>query len=60
MTDGGIATPDAANMELRLQYNYTSLSDASAGVARCYRHVRQYLYLAQEILHASPSLYANA
>jgi phosphate-selective porin OprO/OprP len=32
MTDGGIATPDAGNMELCLQYNYTSLSDASAGV----------------------------
>jgi phosphate-selective porin OprO/OprP len=32
MTDGGIATPDAGNMELCLQYNYTSLSDASAGI----------------------------
>jgi phosphate-selective porin OprO/OprP len=31
-TDGGIATPDAGNMELCLQYNYTSLSDASAGI----------------------------
>ena len=32
MNDGGIATPDPGNMELCLQYNYTSLSDASAGV----------------------------
>ena len=32
MADGGIATPDPGNMELCLQYNYTSLSDASAGV----------------------------
>lgn len=31
-TDGGIATPDPGNMELCLQYNYTSLSDASAGI----------------------------
>ena len=31
-TDGGIATPDKGNMELCLQYNYTSLSDASAGI----------------------------
>ena len=30
--DGGLATPDAGNMELCLQYNYTSLSDASAGI----------------------------
>ena len=30
--DGGIATPDAGNMELCLQYNYTSLSDNSAGI----------------------------
>jgi phosphate-selective porin OprO/OprP len=30
--DGGIATPDPGNMELCLQYNYTSLSDASAGI----------------------------
>jgi len=29
---GGIATPDPGNMELCLQYNYTSLSDATAGV----------------------------
>lgn len=27
MADGGIATPDPGNMELCLQYNYTSLSD---------------------------------
>ena len=32
MGDGGIATPDPSNMEVCLQYNYTSLSDASAGV----------------------------
>ena len=32
MSDGGIATPDPGNMELCLQYNYTSLSDASAGI----------------------------
>lgn len=32
MGDGGIATPDSGNMELCLQYNYTSLSDASAGI----------------------------
>ncbi|MBR5325857.1 MAG: ATPase, partial [Prevotella sp.] len=32
MGDDGIATPDPGNMELCLQYNYTSLSDASAGV----------------------------
>ena len=32
MGDGGIATPDPGNMELCLQYNYTSLSDASAGI----------------------------
>jgi phosphate-selective porin OprO/OprP len=32
MGDGGIATPDPGNMEVCLQYNYTSLSDASAGV----------------------------
>ena len=32
MGDGGIATPDPGNMELCLQYNYTSLSDKSAGV----------------------------
>ncbi len=32
MGDGGIATPDPGNMEICLQYNYTSLSDASAGV----------------------------
>ena len=31
-TDGGLATPDPGNMELCLQYNYTSLSDASAGI----------------------------
>ncbi|MBO7569683.1 MAG: ATPase [Bacteroidaceae bacterium] len=31
-TDGGIATPDAGNMELCMQYNYTSLSDRKAGV----------------------------
>ena len=31
-TDGGIATPDAGNMELCFQYNYTSLSDHSAGI----------------------------
>lgn len=31
-TDGGVATPDPGNMELCLQYNYTSLSDASAGI----------------------------
>jgi phosphate-selective porin OprO/OprP len=30
--DGGIATPDPGNMELCLQYNYTALSDASAGI----------------------------
>ena len=32
MNDGGIDTPDAGFMELVLQYNYTSLSDESAGV----------------------------
>ena len=32
MADGGIATPDPGNMEVCLQYNYTSLTDASAGV----------------------------
>ena len=32
MGDGGIATPDPSNMELCLQYNYTALSDASAGI----------------------------
>ena len=32
MNDGGLATPDPGNMELCLQYNYTSLSDASAGI----------------------------
>ena len=32
MGDGGIATPDPGNMEVCLQYNYTSRSDASAGV----------------------------
>ena len=32
MGDGGIATPDPGNMELCLQYNYTSLSDESAGI----------------------------
>ena len=32
MVDGGIATPDPGNMELCLQYNYTSLSDNSAGI----------------------------
>ncbi len=32
MNDGGLATPDSGNMELCLQYNYTSLSDASAGI----------------------------
>ena len=32
MGDGGIATPDPGNMELCLQYNYTSLSDATAGI----------------------------
>ena len=32
MGDGGIATPDPGNMEVCLQYNYTSLSDASAGI----------------------------
>ena len=31
-TDGGIATPDDGNMELCLQYNYTSLSDRKAGI----------------------------
>ena len=30
-TDGGIATPDPGNMELCLQYNYTSLSDRKNG-----------------------------
>jgi phosphate-selective porin OprO/OprP len=32
MADGGLATPDPGNMELCLQYNYTSLSDRSAGI----------------------------
>jgi phosphate-selective porin OprO/OprP len=32
INDGGIATPDPGNMELCLQYNYTSLSDAKAGI----------------------------
>ena len=32
MNDGGIATPDPGNMEICLQYNYTSLSDHTAGV----------------------------
>ena len=32
MVDGGIATPDPGNMELCLQYNYTSLSDHTAGI----------------------------
>ena len=32
MGDGGIATPDPGNMELCLQYNYTSLSDDTAGI----------------------------
>lgn len=32
MGDGGIATPDPGNMELCLQYNYTALSDTSAGI----------------------------
>jgi len=32
MGDGGIATPDPGNMELCLQYNYTSLSDPTAGI----------------------------
>ena len=32
MADGGIATPDPGNMELCLQYNYTSLSDETAGI----------------------------
>ena len=32
MNDGGIATPDPGNMEVCLQYNYTSLSDATAGI----------------------------
>ncbi len=32
MGDGGIATPDPGNMELCLQYNYTALSDAKAGI----------------------------
>ena len=32
MGDGGIATPDAGNMELCLQYNYTSLSDRKADI----------------------------
>lgn len=32
MNDGGLAIPDPGNMELCLQYNYTSLSDASAGI----------------------------
>ena len=32
MVDGGIATPDPGNMEICLQYNYTDLTDATAGV----------------------------
>ena len=32
LVDGGIAIPDPGNMELCLQYNYTSLSDATAGI----------------------------
>jgi phosphate-selective porin OprO/OprP len=32
MVDGGIATPDPGNMEICLQYNYTDLTDTSAGV----------------------------
>lgn len=32
MGDGGIATPDPGNMDICLQYNYTSLSDAKAGI----------------------------
>ena len=52
MVDGGIATPDPGNMEICLQYNYTSLSDASAGVyggylndwALCYNYyVNKYM-----------------
>ena len=52
MVDGGIATPDPGNMDICLQYNYTSLSDASAGVyggylndwALCYNYyVNKYM-----------------
>ena len=32
MVDGGIATPDPGNMEICLQYNYTDLTDTSAGI----------------------------
>ena len=32
MVDGGIATPDPGNMDICLQYNYTSLSDAKADI----------------------------
>ena len=32
MADGGIATPDPGNMDICLQYNYTSLSDHTAGI----------------------------
>ena len=32
MVDGGIATPDPGNMDICLQYNYTDLTDVSAGV----------------------------
>lgn len=32
MGDGGIATPDPGNMEICLQYNYTSLCDVTAGI----------------------------
>ena len=51
-TDGGIATPDAGCMEFCFQYNYTSLSDHSAGIyggylndwALCYNYyVNKYM-----------------
>lgn len=32
MLDGGLATPDPGNMELVLSYNYTTLTNPSAGV----------------------------
>ena len=32
MVDGGIAPPDPGNMDICLQYNYTSLSDAKADI----------------------------
>ena len=62
--NSGVGTPDPGNMELCLQYNYTSLSDSSAGLyggylndwALCYNYyINKYRFGVYEV-HGQKSL----